>query len=88
MADAVKIARKWNYLTHSYEPVEVPKKATAYLANMDEVVQCAQCGKEMTFGDGYTSQEIHTAMGFGYSVCTICHTAELGRKIASKFEDE
>ena len=47
---------------------------------MSEIINCCQCGKEITFGDGYSSQEVHTLMGFGYMVCEECHKEEIKRK--------
>ena len=40
----------------------------------------AQCGKELKYGDTYTSLEIHTAMGFGYGVCEDCYEFEWKRR--------
>jgi hypothetical protein len=40
---------------------------------MDEPCNCALCGREMTYGEGYTSLQVHTPTGFGYTVCKDCH---------------
>lgn len=75
-----KMARKWNWKTHKYDEYELPKKAMMYTDNMDEVCQCASCGKDMVFGDGYTSMEIHTDLGLGYIVCEECYEKEWNRR--------
>ena len=43
---------------------------------MDEAVNCVQCGRAIRFGEGYTSFEIQTGVGFGYCVCPACHEKE------------
>ena len=49
---------------------------------MDEIVNCCQCLKEMKFGEGYTSKEVHTpVLGFGYCVCSECYEKEMERRI-------
>lgn len=74
--------RRWNWETHAYEPMTVPEEwnCPIYALNMDEVVNCPSCGKEMTFGEGYVSLEIHNALGFGYSVCAECYHEEWTRR--------
>lgn len=80
-------AGKWNYQTHEYDEYELPKKAMMYTDNMDEVCQCASCGKDMLFGDGYTSLEIHTDLGLGLIVCADCYEQEFQRKYGTKNEN-
>lgn len=72
-------ANKWNYQTHKYEPTEIAD-TVLYTENMSLIVHCAQCGKEIMYGDGYTSMEIHTSLGLGYPVCEDCHAQELERR--------
>lgn len=74
--------RKWNYETKEYELYSVPEDwyCPLYENDMDKKVNCACCGKEIRVGDGYTSQEIHTFSGFGYSVCEDCHAKERERR--------
>lgn len=43
---------------------------------MDEVVNCARCGKKIKYGDCYTSKQIHNDFGFGYAVCPECYEKE------------
>ena len=70
--------RKWNEKTRAYEPYTVPDEwnLLTYANDMDEPCNCAQCGKPMRYGDGYTSMQVHTPVGFGYMVCESCYAAE------------
>ena len=67
--------RRFNEAAREYEPYEVPDewKLLAYSNDMDEKCNCAMCGKELRYGDTYTSFQIHTKNGFGYGVCESCH---------------
>lgn len=69
--------QKWNYNTHEYEPFDSPAKVTTlYSENMSTEIDCANCGKSMIFGDGYTSQTIHNDFGLGFPVCEPCYEKE------------
>ena len=78
----MKVYQKWNYETHKYDDYLVPddKILKTYSNDMNEIVNCCQCLKEMTFGEGYTSMEVHTNMGFGYCVCGKCYEEEMQRR--------
>lgn len=78
--------RKWNYETHEYDLYQVPDTwvLVLYTQDMELPVNCAQCGKEMTFGEGYTSKEIHTPVGFGYPVCEQDYEKEVERDQANR----
>lgn len=83
------LLRKWNFDTHEYEPFDSPAKATfTYSANMDAPVDCANCGKAMTYGEGFTSRTIHTEIGFGYPVCEDCYNTEWEAERKSKNEPQ
>lgn len=42
--------------------------------NMDEVINCANCGKKLTFGESYTGIYETTSNGiFGLPVCEDCY---------------
>ena len=79
----MKTLRKWNYEKQDYEPYEVPEEWEFVMCtdDMDKPTTCTHCGKSIPFGDTYTSMEIHTSMGFGYSVCEGCHEEEWARRI-------
>ncbi len=69
-------AKRWDFEKHQYEEVDIPDKASAFQANMDTKVECAECGRKIAFGDGYTSRRIHTNLGLGYAVCKRCYNLE------------
>ncbi len=72
------LLQKWNYETHVYDPFESPAVILViYSEDMVEACDCANCGKRMTFGDGYTSKTIHNHVGFGYPVCENCYSEEI-----------
>lgn len=75
--------RKWNYKTHRYDEYTPPIEDGRYpllVDDMAEIINCAQCGKEIVYGDGYVSMEIHTQAGFGYVVCEECYQKEWSRR--------
>ena len=69
---------RWNYDKRIYEPYEVPDNwnVKSFAVDMDEIVNCPHCGQKVTFGNCYTSREIHTPSGFGYAVCENCYNTE------------
>ena len=73
--------QKWNYKKHNYETYELPEGSMMYSYDMDRKVACAQCGKEIPFGESYTSWEVHNIIGLGYAVCENCYKQEWRRKI-------
>lgn len=77
------MAGKWNYKTHSYDPYNPSHKLTL-MAELTDQVHCSACGKELPFGDCFTSKEIHTEMGLGYPVCEDCYNEEIARERESR----
>lgn len=78
------IMKKWNYETHQYEEYKVPSdwNVSMYETDMDKVVNCAECGKQIKYGESYTSQRIYDSAGlFGYAVCRECHKSGLKERI-------
>ena len=77
---------KWNYKNKEYDPYTPdPKWRIVLVTNdMDLPISCASCGKDMTFGEGYTSRELHTKVGFGYPVCEDCYEDERTRELANE----
>lgn len=71
-------AQKWNPRKHEYEPYQIPKEwfTPLYLDDMDTEINCAGCGKEIKFGDSFTSHHIHNSYGMGYPVCEVCYRME------------
>lgn len=72
------LVNKWNFITREYEKVKIPddRKVELYSDDMNKIIQCINCGKELRFGDSYTSRRYHTKMGFGYCVCPTCYEEE------------
>ncbi len=79
------LLKKWNWKTREYDPYEIPDdwNVKTYSHDMDEIVNCPHCGRKVEFGDTYTSREIHTEHGFGYSVCGDCYAREWERERVS-----
>lgn len=69
------IIKKWNCDTKEYEKHEVSDawNIKTYAADMEETVNCVCCGKEIRYGDGYTSRRFHADMGMGYAECEDCY---------------
>ena len=78
--------RKWNFKKQKYEPYSVPDEWNTPLISwdMEQIINCASCGKKMTFGDGYTSRKIHTEHGMGYNVCFDCYEKEWQEEMSYK----
>lgn len=76
------LLKKWNWKTREYDPYEIPDdwNVKTYSNDMDEIVNCPHCGRKVEYGDTYTSREIHTEHGFGYSVCGACYKREWERE--------
>lgn len=73
---------KYNWKIKEYEEFEVPDTWNVKLVSysMSETINCPHCGIEFKYGNGYTSREIHTEMGMGFSVCESCHKKEYERE--------
>ena len=84
----MKFLQRWDYDLHKYIPFVVPNECVfkIYSNNMDDIINCCQCFKEMKFVEGYTSMEVHTGAGFGYAVCEKCHDEEWERR--RKYRDD
>ena len=76
------VVGKWNYEKRAYEPYIIPDEwyTPRYCENMKEIVNCVACGREVEFGECYTSKEIHDGIGVGYCVCEECHQKEKERE--------
>ena len=83
------VIQKWDYPSHSYFSIPItsrePLNIKTYSEDMNEIVNCCQCLKKVKFEDTYTSNEIHTDLGFGFAVCEDCYKEEGERK--RKYED-
>ena len=45
--------QKWDFNTRKYEPYSVPAdwNCKTYSVDMDEIVNCPHCGRQVTFGE-------------------------------------
>lgn len=72
--------RRYSFKNHCYEkPEELPKNwHTPLIADsMNEIINCACCGKELKFGNSFTSMIICDMSGaFGFPVCEECYQKE------------
>lgn len=62
------VLNKWNYEKHKYEKYCVPSEwnVKIYTGNIEEIINCAHCGRKIKAGDSNTSCEIHNEVGIGY----------------------
>ena len=74
---------KWDYELQKYVEYDLPKGACLFQNALDNNVVCAECGKELAYGDCYTSRTIQDSMGFGYGICVDCYDKEFELEIHS-----
>lgn len=69
------ILRRWSESEHRYMPYVVPDDwhVSTYETDMSAPVNCCQCGRELPYGECYTSLQVHTPVGMGYAVCGDCY---------------
>lgn len=69
------IIQKLNEKTKQFEDYKVSDEwhLPLYSDDMNEVINCVNCGKKIKFGDGYTSLRYRTIHGFGYCECYDCY---------------
>jgi hypothetical protein len=81
--------QKWNPYKHKNEPYIPPPGGTytIFSDDMDEIINCPLCGKELLFGQGYTSKTIMTPIGFGYIVCEDCYKQEWKEERAAMLQE-
>lgn len=63
---------KFNPLNRQYKEIELPKRCRL-LAQMDDLVACANCGELTSYSNMFTSKRYHTSTGFGYPECEKCY---------------
>lgn len=66
-------AYKWNGA--DYEPYPIPEgcNCVTYSPDMDEIVNCISCFRELPFGETYTSHQYHTKGGMGFAEYEKCY---------------
>lgn len=69
---------KYDFKTNQYYEYSTPDDwyVTCRDEELDTLINCANCGKRITYGEGYTSRKIHNSIGFGYVVCQACCQTE------------
>lgn len=75
------MAEKFDFETEKYEPYTLPDKASLYEQDLDEVIECASCGRNVVYGDCFTSDAIHNKRGLGYMICPECYEKEWNERI-------
>ena len=72
------LAIKWNWKKDDYETYRIPLdwNCKLYSDNMNEKINCVQCGKIIKYGDSYSSLEIHNEVGLAYPICEKCYEKE------------
>ena len=75
--------RKWNDELRIYEQVEIPDdwKIPMLCEDMDEIINCVNCGRGVKFGECYTSMRYHSGAGFGYNECPECYEEYLPKRL-------
>lgn len=73
----MKVVNKWNFKAHLYEDAQIDDKCSMYEDDMDTIVKCPGCNKDVKYGDCYTSKQYHNDIGMGYAVCEKCYKKEL-----------
>lgn len=73
-----RMLQKWDPRRRTYLPYMIPGNwnVSIFEWDLETVVTCAGCGQRLSFGDSYTSRQIHTTAGIGYAVCRKCYDRE------------
>lgn len=84
------MAKKWNLRLRQYEPYTLPAGwvCPQICEDMEMPINCASCGKQMTYGQGFTSRIIQTDGGMSYSVCWDCKNREWAAEKAAREEQD
>lgn len=67
---------KWDFEKHKYKKTKINDKCSKYEENLDTIIKCANCNKDIKFGESFTSLQYHDNIGFGYGVCADCYKNE------------
>lgn len=81
-----KYSRETDALTEYQVPDNWKLPLMSY--DMDETINCVRCGKEMTFGKGYTSRTFFNKGGFGYYECEQCYFDALAQERKAAEEND
>lgn len=77
----MRLVRKYDVEKREMIDWYIPRewRTALWNTNMNDIVNCAQCGKELKYGDCYTSRELMNGAGLGYGVCGACYQKERRR---------
>ena len=79
------LAIKWNYDKNDYVHYRTPSNWNCKtFADLNEIINCAQCGKKVMVGNCFSSLEIQNELGLSYCVCADCYDIEWQHRIISK----
>lgn len=80
--------KRWNPKKRKYEEYKIPRcwHTPLYSENIDEIVNCARCGSQLSYGKCYTSKQIHNEFGLGYPVCEKCYENEVREEMEGETE--
>ena len=70
------IVTKYNPKTGRCALHRLPDGAILETDDMDKVVPCADCGRDIKFGESHTSRTILTQKGLGFPICESCYKNE------------
>jgi hypothetical protein len=84
MEEEIIVLNRFNRQKHKYEDYGVPANwnVKCYCNDLEEIVNCAQCGKELKYGYCFTSLEVHTDMGLGFAHSNISNCCKGKQKTA------
>lgn len=80
------IIQKWDEITQKYEDYSIPNSwnTPLFSDDMNKIINCVNCGKQIKFGNGYTSHRYHNKNGIGFYECEECYNDYLPQYIKSK----
>ena len=85
--NTIKLPTKKSLMSHLSRAVIIRFTVMIWIKK----INCAQCGKEITFGEGYTSREIYSGP-WGHMVCRECMEHEYERwhlkAVRAEYEDD
>ena len=84
------VIRKWNESKKDYDVVKIPDSwnVPLHCGNMNEIVNCINCGCKMKFGDGFQSRRYQNVSGEAYSECRKCFDEYLPTYFKSRKEKD
>lgn len=79
------LLRRWNFIKRKFELFKVPDyrkvAVCSDLEHMYSKIDCAICGKPITFGIAFSSLAVIDYRGNGYAICREYHSAEFEQRL-------